>query len=142
MVINSLLIGFLFSKWLINRKQNNALSHKSSVRNRFKGLRNSLKARKNNFDKRDSLRNVRNSLRSRSRELRDSIRSKGSQITRKISGKVPTNPKLTKELEKLGSSSSLNSRVNVDTNVGTNTDINWQLPPYVHELYPALPGYT
>ena len=144
-VVNSFLIGFLFVKWLLNRRRNIESSHNSSIRNKFKGLRSSLRSRKHNFDKRDSLSNVKNRLQAKSRNIRDSLRSKGSSITRRIKSKVPPSPNVTQKLEHLEPfrpTASLNALTSSNSNAGTNTDLNWQLPPYAPEIYPALPRYN
>jgi hypothetical protein len=136
-VINSVLIGFLFAKWFYNKKQNNNHTQKSFVR----GIRDSVRIRKNNLNKRDSLRNVRENILSRGRDLRDSIRSKGSSIRQRIKDKIPDSHRLTMTPIQVGASSSLHSPP-TNTNAGTNTDVNWQLPTSViPEMYPALPRY-
>lgn len=137
-VINSILIGFLLIKWIYNRRQNHVFSRSSLTNNKFRGLRDSIRSRTKN--KRDSLRRARYRVRSRSRDLRDSLRSKGSITKGKLKERAPTSPKLNRELTHVRSSSPLNRPNNA--NAGTNTDVNWQLPPYVPEVYPALPRYT
>lgn len=135
-VINSLLIGFLFIKWIYNKRQNRIFSRHSSMKNRFRGLRDSIRSKTSVADHRRRLRKARESIRSRSRNMRDSLRSRGSSLKRKIKERDFPSPRPNKKLTQDEPSPSTN------VNAETNTDLNWQLPPYSTDVYPPLPRYT
>ena len=132
-VINSLIIGFLFIKWIYKKKPYIANFTRnfrnSSIRdklNKFTHVKDSVKSRQHRL--KSSFRSRKNSLRSQRsqlRQVRDSIRSRSSSLKKKLRNKIPR---------------SVTPPTNVE--VGTNTELNWPSPPHSPHVYPPIPRYT
>ena len=117
-IINSILIGIIYAKWIYQRKPRlNNFVHDfrdSSLANKFRGLRDSIRSR------RDSFRNARDSIRSGRRSLKRQLKNKLSRSPTVSNVRMPT----------------------TTVHASTNTDDVDNPPPFIPEVYPALPRYN
>jgi len=147
-IINSIVLGYLVSKWMSNKKNNQMSPNNFSLQNRFANLRDSIREKSNQLRRRESLQKFRDSFRNKRSSLRnrrDSFKQTASAKVHNLKDKIRDTSNI---VTNFGSHHSLEIP-NVD--VGTNTEMNWY-PSSVNsnssaannlvELYPALPRYT
>ena len=120
-IINSLILGFLLTKWIIHNRAT-LLSRASSINNKFQ--------------------NVRDSVRSRQRRVNDSFRHKRQTIRRSVNKKLDQSPYLRRFRNSFRTPSHSDAGTNTDSNYAAtnNLDINLETNKAT-DVYPALPRY-
>ena len=118
-IINSLLLGFLFFKLKSDREQRHQRGEAFSLGESFRKLGDSIRARKSQLG------------RDRFRHLRHSLRSQGSSLRGKFRNMIPK----PRELQ--------DKKTGTDENTGTmnSAESITEPPAYPPQLYPAIPRY-
>ena len=144
--INSILIGFLFIKWLISRS-NKLSSFSRTVRDSFRDssrrnirrLSDNIRNRKNKSTHK-RLRKLRSSIRSRGSSIGSSVRSKGSQLKNKIKNDIMATFHSDNPSDYRNTNVANYHNTPELKDIGTNTELN-ESSSKVKELYPIIPRY-